>query len=103
MQCRMTEINNTENNDSQNTHGVNCESNCEPHLLTHEALDEQIKNFIAPLAKQLGDLAQLIEGMAQAHPLNLPQRRVPAPDMAQQARRPTCYFSHQAREKQECS
>ena len=59
----MTEIQNTQDVGFQNAHKNNSES--EAYILTQVQVDEQIKNSIAPVNKQLYDLTPLIQGMTQ--------------------------------------
>ena len=67
----MTEFNSSDNSDLQNARSSNNDSESESHILTQEAVDEQIKNYIGPLTKQLEDLTGLIQGMSRAHQVNL--------------------------------
>ena len=69
---RITEINNTENNDLQNAPVINSDSESETHMLTQEAINEQIKNYVALLTEQLQDLTQVMEGITQALLVNFP-------------------------------
>ena len=69
---RITGMSNNEINGSQNGHRKNSDSESKPHNLTQEAVHEQIKNYIAPLTKQLEDLTQLIQGISRAHHVIFP-------------------------------
>ena len=68
----MTGINSSENNDLLNAHWSNLEFDSEPHILTQEAVVEEIKNYITPLTEQLEDLTRLVHGMSRGHQVNLP-------------------------------
>ena len=49
----------------------------EVQTLTEEAVNEQIKRFIAPLIRQLGELTRLVQGMVTTpHPSHYPRTAV---------------------------
>ena len=69
----MNENGNVEENQI-NTSSENVEENFEIHTLTQEAVNEQIKRFIAPLTRQLGEMARLVQGMVTTpHPSQYPR------------------------------
>ena len=68
----ITETTNTENDDFRNAHKRNSNSEFELRILMQDAVDGQVKNYIAFLNKWLEDLTGLVQRMTQAHPLNLP-------------------------------
>ena len=68
----MTDINSSKNNDLLNAHSSSLEFDSEPHILTQEAVVEEMKNYITPLTKQLEDLTRLVQGMSRGHQVNLP-------------------------------
>ena len=68
----MTEINSSANNNFQNAHMSNPDAESEPRLLPQEAVDEQIKNYIALSTKQQESLTRLIQGMPWVHQVNFP-------------------------------
>ena len=72
----MTEISNSQTTDFLITHSNNTASDFETHILTKEAVNEQIKNYIARWAKQLEDLILLVQGMSHVDQANLPKRWV---------------------------
>ena len=46
----------------------------ESHILTQQTVNEQIKGFIAPLTRQLGELTRLVHGMVPTlHPSRYPR------------------------------
>ena len=66
----MTEMKTSDDNDFQNANRSDSES--EPHIMTQEAMDEQIKNYIAVLTKLQNDLTRLTQGMSRTHQVKLP-------------------------------
>ena len=63
MYSRMTQIKNTENIDIQDMHRNVSDSDPEACVLTQAQVDEQIRNYIVPVSKQLEDLSWLIQRM----------------------------------------
>ena len=49
----MVDDSNAKNVDIQDLHKDNSDSEREPHVLTQEQLDEQIKTYFAPVSSQL--------------------------------------------------
>ena len=64
----------SETNTLVNAHGSKADSESGARILTQEEVDEQIKNKINPLTRQLEDLTRLIEGMSTAHRQNFSSR-----------------------------
>ena len=65
------EINNTENADFQDANRSNFDLEPESYILTQEQVDEQIKNEVAPISKQLEDLTRVIQRMTAPRPQQL--------------------------------
>ena len=62
-QNRVTEfIESEKKNNFPNAHKNNSDWKSKSHTSTQEAVDEQFKNYITPLSKQLEDLTRLIKG-----------------------------------------
>ena len=53
---------------------INADNESEAGILTQEEVDEQIRNYIAPLTIQLEEFIRFIQGMSTAHRLNLSPR-----------------------------
>ena len=56
----------------QDAHRHNSVSEPEHHILTHEAVDEQVKSYFASSTKQVQDFSLLRQGMTLPHPGILP-------------------------------
>ena len=70
---KMRETNSTEGSPIMNTLERNVEDEPQVLVLTQEAVNEQIRNHIAPLTKHLQDLIRLIKAMKTAqHPTSNP-------------------------------
>ena len=54
-------------------HRSNTDSDCEIQASAQEEVDEQFKNYIAHLTKQLEDLTRLIQGSWHGHQVNCQQ------------------------------
>ena len=67
----MSEGNSSEANPIIIAHENKSDKECETHILTQEEFDEQIRDYIAHLTRQLEDLTRLIQGMSFAHRPNL--------------------------------
>ena len=61
------ENNRSETNPIMSAHGNNTDKGSETRILTQEEVDEQIRNYIAPLIRQLEDLTWLVQKMSTAH------------------------------------
>ena len=74
MNTNMSEDNGSGNNPTRTNHksDVNCET--ETRILTQEDVTEHIKNYNAPLTKQLDDLTRLIHSTAKQLPKGKYQR-----------------------------
>ena len=57
-----------------NTHENHTDNKSQTRFLTQEEVDKQIRYYIAPLTRQLQDLARLIQRMSTAHRPNLSPR-----------------------------
>ena len=68
----MTEITKFGNNELENAYQTNSEpTEYEPQILTKETLNEQIKNYLAILTKQLEYLIMVIQEMSRVHQVSL--------------------------------
>ena len=63
---KMNDSKNTESSPIVNAPGRNARDELEVHALTQEEVNEQVRNHIGPLTKQLQDLTRLIQGMTTA-------------------------------------
>ena len=71
---RMNEFSSSETTDLPNAHRNNTDSESEECILTQVKVNEQIRNYIAPLTKQLVILTQFIQGVSTAYQPNFSQR-----------------------------
>ena len=71
---RRTETDSSGTNIPLNAHESNRDSESEVRMLTQEEADEQIKTYVASLAKQLEDLTRLMQEMSSVHRQNLSSR-----------------------------
>ena len=63
----LSESNSSETKPIMNAHLDDIKNESEARIPTQEEVDEQIRNVINPLNKQLEDLTQLTQGMSTAH------------------------------------
>ena len=70
----MSGSHNSETHTIMNAHENGVNNKPEALILTQKEVDEQIRNCIAPLTKQLEDLTRPIQGMSTAHRPSLSPR-----------------------------
>ena len=75
----MTENWISEKSDLLNTQLSNHNSDSEPRISGHKAMDERMTSYIAPSTNQLEDFTQPIKWMCLVHQAHLPQRGFPIP------------------------
>ena len=65
----MTEKNSLEGNSAMNSHDTNENEELQIHTSTQSEPNEFVRNFIAPLTRQLKDVTGLIQGLSvTSHP-----------------------------------
>ena len=64
---RMSEKDSSESNPFKSAHQSNTDTDSETRILTQGEVDDQIRNYIAPLTRQLEKLIRLIQEMSTAH------------------------------------
>ena len=62
----MSEDKNSESNPIMSAKKIKTDSESGARILTQKEVDEQVKNYVASLTKQLEDLTRLIQGMSAA-------------------------------------
>ena len=63
----MSENDGYESNPCKSAHGSNTDAKTGTHILIQKEVDEEIRNYMAPLIRQLGVLTPLIQGMLSVH------------------------------------
>ena len=88
---RRMETDSSGSNDPMNAHESNTDSESQVRMLTQKEADDEIENYVSPLAKQLENLTQLIQDTLSVHRQNFSPRAgtsanasaaIPLPDMA---------------------